>query len=139
MKKKPNKYSKIDSKLKTNISSTASLPRAQQNTNFMLKNKAKIQSQSNINSNVCRKEKVSTKRKAAIPTRSEMKSIPKKEADTEQKDYVSMNRAKTKQIGGKIKENEQERFVKKKDYGQVPEYIIKRKLEKEELEQKKME
>merc|ERR1711971_1459932 len=93
-----------------------------------------IQSQSNINSTVCRKQKVSTKRKAAIPTRSELKSIGKKETDNEQKDFVSMNRAKTKQIGGKIKENEQERFVKKKDYGQVPEYIIKRKLEKEKAE-----
>merc|ERR1719384_583207 len=91
MKKKPNKYSKIDSKLKTNTSS-ALLPRAQ-NTNFMMKNKAKIQTQSKINSTVCRKEKVSTKRKAAIPTRSELNLSREKDA-VEQKDFVSMNRSK---------------------------------------------
>ena len=75
MKKKSTKYSKIDSKLKQTLSanpSSASLSRTQ-NTNYLLKNKAKIQCQSSLNSCVFKKDKVSTARKPAIPTRSELK------------------------------------------------------------------
>merc|ERR1719384_1359849 len=81
MKKKSGKYSKIDSKLKQTLSanpSSASLGRTQ-NTNFLLKNKAKIQCQSNINATVVRKDKVSTKRKAPIPKQS-ASIIPKQKS-----------------------------------------------------------
>lgn len=62
-----------------------------------------------------------------------------KEKNVEEKDFISMNKSKAEQMHKKRHQTEQVQFVKKKDYGKVPEYIIKRKLEKEEMEQKKME
>merc|ERR1712228_40141 len=140
MKKKSSKYSKIDSKLKQTMSanpSSASLARTQPNTNFLLKNKAKIQCQSSLNSTIGKKDKISTKRKAAIPTRAELNIS--KEKSVEKKDFISMNKSNAEQLQNKRREEEQVQFVKKKDYGKVPDYIIKRKLAKEELEQKMME
>lgn len=62
--------------------------------------------------------------------------------DKNKKDFVALNKTikNNKSILDKNNNNkENERFVNKKDYGKVPKYIIQRKLEKEELEMKKIE
>ena len=58
----------------------------------------------------------------------------------EKKDFVALNKLNINNKSLNEKDNQGTyRFVNKKDYGKVPEYIIQRKLEREELEMKKME
>ena len=72
--KKNPKYNKVDSTLKQTMNSrpaagsAAESKSTKKNTNFIAANKSRIQSTSALN----RKDKISTKRKAAIPTRSEL-------------------------------------------------------------------
>ena len=66
--KKNPKYNKVDSTLKQTMNSQTDSKSTKKNTNFIAANKSRIQSTSALN----RKDKISTKRKAAIPTRSEL-------------------------------------------------------------------
>merc|ERR1712244_167123 len=101
-------------------------------TNFLLKNRAKIQSQSLLNAASNKKDKI--KRKAAVPKQAEMDIISK---NVEKKDYLSLNKKSAQEIQRKSQQNEQFRFVEKENYGKVPEYIIQRRLDQQELERKK--
>lgn len=62
------------------------------------------------------------------------------ETNKEEKDFVALNKCNAYHtVKSNKMDNDSIRFVDKKDYGKIPKYIIQRKLEKEELEQKKME
>eukprot|EP01083_Nonionella_stella_P185361 675725_1 len=139
-KSKSSKYSKVDSKLKDMLTSkppsaSSSNPR---NTNFISQNMRNVHSQSSLNATSAdKKERINTKRKPAIPKRSEL-NIKKKGALSVEKDFISLNK-KRPQITQKNNTNNETPFMNKKGYGKVPKYIIQRKLQKEEMEHKKME
>jgi len=138
--KKCAKYARTESKLKQSLSAqrpATTAPRI--STNFMARNRSKIQAQSTLNSN--RKEKVVVSReirKPAIPTRLEAHSARGK-ASAPSKDFLAMNKRQSEQSERKREEKAEMRFVRKKDYGKVPDYLIQRRLRKEREEQKQFE
>jgi len=140
--KKCAKYAHTESKLKQSLSAqkpATTAPRS--STNFMAKNRSKIQTQSTLNSS--RREKTITSReirKPAIPTRSEMHSArSKSESPTPSKDFLALNKEKSREFECSREAKEEMRFVQKKDYGKVPDYLIQRRLQKERAEQKELE
>eukprot|EP01084_Bolivina_argentea_P252740 424314_1 len=135
--KKAAKYLKIDSKLKQTLSSNPSTSISHDtNTNFIKKNMCTIKSQSSLNASMA-KNRIHTQRKPAIPKQQKLNTF--KHEEVEEKDFVTLNKNKLQDQTIKNANNNAIRFVNKKDYGKVPDYIIQRKLEAVELEQKKME
>jgi len=147
-KPKNRKYANIDSKVKQTLKAKQSqsppTSTAAKSTNFIMRNRSQIQSQSALNTSAAKRDRINPARKPAIPKRSEL-NISKAPVNKgkEEKDFVALNKTRTQEMLKKSKsrldkENKQ-RFVKKKDYGKVPDYLRKYKLEREELEHKKME
>lgn len=126
--KKNPKWAKVDSKVKVPANTAPTKPSGKK-TNFMAKNMSQIQSVSAMN----KKDKISTKRKAAIPRRSELELESKRQL-VERKDFVALNKQNGQQMHRKKEEKKETKFVDKADYGKVPEYMIQRKLEKEQKE-----
>jgi len=135
------KYSKVDSKLKLSLMATAqsaTSSTAKQSTNFIAKNVSRIHS----TSTGCKKDKTSTNRKPAIPTRS---ALRQKKLNGQQmprdhgKDFVAMNKLNGQRMYRKPEEKADAKFVDKADYGKVPEYMVQRKIEKEAMAQRMRE
>jgi len=60
--------------------------------------------------------------------------------EQDKKDYLSLNKQKARDAGKRIKEKEEMDFLAKKDYGKIPSYITKRKIEwAEKAEQERIE
>jgi len=125
------KYAKVHSKVKVPANTATMTKHTQNRTNFIAKNMSKIQAASAVN----KKDKTSMKRKAAIPRRSELDSEPK---SMEKKDFVALNKQNGQQMHRKTEERKETKFVDKADYGKVPQYMIQRKLEKEQKEREEI-
>jgi len=136
--KKNPKYAKVDSKVKqTVLSGSAVINKpSKKSTNFIAQNMSKIQSSSAMNKKGKNPSKV--QRKAAIPTRSELNiqsrhsSVEMKEAP--KKDFVAMNKRNGQQMHRKLEEKKSINFLRKQDYGKVPQYMKEMKMEKEAKE-----
>jgi len=140
--KKNPKYKNIDSKLKQSLSSSTSSASksSKKSTNFIAQNMSRIQSTSALN----KKEKNSSKmtRKAAIPTRSELTALSRQcslEMKEAPKDFVALNKRNGQEMHRKKQEKETVKFMEKKDYGKVPQYMIQMKMENEAKEREAME
>lgn len=137
--KKCAKYARTESKLKQ-LCGHKAVSAQRSSTNFMAKNRCEVETQSTLNSS--RKAPRPSRRvKPAVPLRSRGKA--KEEAQAV--DFLARNRqlSRSTQLRGEAAAaaaaTAETRFVRKKDYGRVPEYMVQRKLRREQDEQKAME